>query len=176
MPKTGLGRIRSALIRRGIFTYPLELPGPRRYFDFQLFFRGTSTDLVQIDSLAISYSLPLADRAVGEVAVLADPFPPGGVVAVPAGRDTLFTYDIRAEFDSDTQVGFDGLHIGDPDRTDVAQIRDGGAARRGSARQCPRGCAGADVVLPIESGHADPITSRYALLFARPFWSMPLIW
>ena len=61
----------------GTFTYPLELPGPRKYFDFQLFFRGTSTDLVQIDSLAISYSLPLADRAVGEVAVLADPFPPG---------------------------------------------------------------------------------------------------
>ena len=95
----------------GTFTYPLELPGPRKYFDFQLFFRGTSTDLVQIDSLAISYSLPLADRAVGEVAVLADPFPPGGVVAVPAGRDTLFTYDIRAEFGSDAQVGFDGLHI-----------------------------------------------------------------
>ena len=95
----------------GTFTYPLELPGPRQYFDFQLFFRGTSTDLVQIDSLAISYSLPLADRAVGEVAVLADPFPPGGVVAVPAGRDTLFTYDIRAEFGSDAQVGFDGLHI-----------------------------------------------------------------
>ena len=95
----------------GAFTYPLELPGPRKYFDFQLFFRGTSTDLVQIDSLAISYSLPLADRAVGEVAVLADPFPTGGVVAVPAGRDTLFTYDIRAEFGSDAQVGFDGLHI-----------------------------------------------------------------
>ena len=84
----------------GIFTYPLELPGPRRYFDFQLFFQGTSTDLVQIDSLAVSYSLPLADHAVGEVAVLADPFPPGGIVAVPAGRDTLFTYDIRAEFGS----------------------------------------------------------------------------
>ena len=95
----------------GTFTYPLELPGPRRYFDFQLFFWGTSTDLVQIDSLAISYSLPLADRAVGEVAVLADPFPPDGIVAVPAGRDTLFTYDIRAEFGSDAQVGFDGLHI-----------------------------------------------------------------
>ena len=95
----------------GTFTYPLELPGPRQYFDFQLLFRGTSTDLVQIDSLAISYSLPLADRAVGEVAVLADPFPSDGIVAVPAGRDTLFTYDIRAEFGSDAQIGFDGLHI-----------------------------------------------------------------
>lgn len=95
----------------GIFSYPLALPGPRRYFDFQLFFRGTSTDLIQIDSLAVSYSLPLADLAVGEVAVVADPFPAGGIVAVPAGRDTVFTYDIRAEFSSDAQVGFDGLHI-----------------------------------------------------------------
>ena len=95
----------------GVFSYPLELPGPRRYFDFQLLFRGTSTDLVQIDSIAISYSRPLAARAVGEVAVAADPFPAGGVVAVPAGRDTLFTYDIRAEFGSEGQAGFDGLHI-----------------------------------------------------------------
>ena len=95
----------------GAFTYPLNLPSPRRYFDFQLFFRGTSTDLVQIDRLAVSYSPPLAARAVGEVAVFADPFPAGGIVAVPAGRDTLFTYDIRAEFSSEAQVGFDGLHI-----------------------------------------------------------------
>ncbi|MDE2706601.1 MAG: hypothetical protein OXI35_16145, partial [Gemmatimonadota bacterium] len=38
-----------------------------------------------------------------------DPFPAGGRASVPAGRDTVFTYDIKADLGEGT--GFDGVRI-----------------------------------------------------------------
>ena len=96
----------------GIFSYPLDfLPGPRRYFQFRVFFTGSSTEVVQLHSLSVTYSPALAQMAVGEVALLSEPDPPGGVATTPTGRDTFFTYDVRAQFDTQGIGGFDGLRI-----------------------------------------------------------------
>ena len=100
----------------GVYTTLLELPGPRQYFQFGLLFEGSTTDAIQVDSLAITYSPPLAEGALGEVALLSEPNPPGGIAAVPAGADTILTYDVRVDLGSPPQGGFDGVRIETPSR------------------------------------------------------------
>ena len=87
----------------------------RRYFQFK--FKIESEDVFatgRLDSLAFEYSPLLAKEVVGEVSLLDEPNPPGGVAEVPAGVDTVFAYDIKAEFDSPDQRGFDGLRLNIP--------------------------------------------------------------
>jgi hypothetical protein len=95
----------------GVYSYPLELPGPRPYFQFRLLFEGTTSDAMQVDSLAITYSSPMAVGAVAEVALLGDPNPAVGLVAVPAGVDTTLTYDVRVDLGNPSRAGFDGVRI-----------------------------------------------------------------
>jgi len=96
----------------GTFSYSLDfLPGPCRYFRFSVFFTGSSAAAVRLHSLSVTYSPALAQRAVGKVALLSEPDPPGGVVATPIGVETFFTYDVRAQFDAQSEGGFDGLRL-----------------------------------------------------------------
>ena len=96
----------------GVFSYPLDfLPGPRRYFQFRVFFTGTSTEVLRLHSLSVTYSPALAQKAVGEVALLGEPDPPGGAATTPTGIETFFTYDVRAQFDAQRAGGFDGIRI-----------------------------------------------------------------
>ena len=96
----------------GVFSRPLDfLPGPRRYFQFRIFFTGSSAEVIRLHSLSVTYSPALAQMALGEVALLSDPAPPGGVVATPTGVETFFTYDVRAQFDAQSGGGFDGIRI-----------------------------------------------------------------
>ena len=90
---------------------PADLPCPRQYLQFRIAFAGDPTRAIQVDELAVEYSSPLADRAVGELALAADPAPPGGVVLVPAGVETTFVHDIRAEFDAASREGFRGVRL-----------------------------------------------------------------
>ena len=96
----------------GTFSYPLDfLPGPCRYFRFNVFFTGSSAAAIRLHSLAATYSPALAQRAVGKVALLSEPDPLGGVVTTPIGVETFFTYDVRAQFDAQSEGGFDGLRL-----------------------------------------------------------------
>jgi hypothetical protein len=96
----------------GDFSYPLEfLPGPRQYFQFRAFFTGSSTQVIALHNLAVTYSSALAQKAVGEVALLSEPDPPNGVPTTPTGVETVFTYDVRAQFDAQSTGGFDGIRI-----------------------------------------------------------------
>jgi hypothetical protein len=93
----------------GTYSIPLDLPGPRDFFQVRLRFEGNTSASMQVDSLAIVHTPPLAALALSEVALLDDPFPAGGRASVPAGRDTVFTYDIKADLGEGT--GFDGVRI-----------------------------------------------------------------
>ncbi len=95
----------------GMQAIELDLPGPRSYFEFQMLFEGTSTDLIEVQRLSLTYSQPLTERAIGEVALANLPQPERGIVEVPAGIDTAFTYDVRPEFANNRQTGFDALKI-----------------------------------------------------------------
>ncbi|MFP6644387.1 MAG: FlgD immunoglobulin-like domain containing protein [Candidatus Latescibacterota bacterium] len=89
----------------------LELPGPRPFFQYRLAFEGTSTDGMQVDSLAITNSAALAAQAVAEVALLSDPNPAFGIPSVRAGVDTTLTYDVLVDMGAVPGTGFDGLRI-----------------------------------------------------------------
>ena len=93
----------------GAYSMPLDLPGPRDFFQVRLRFEGNTSASMQVDSLSIVHTPPLAALALSEVALLDDPVPAGGRASVPAGRDTVFTYDIRADLGEGT--GFDGVRI-----------------------------------------------------------------
>ncbi|RKY66844.1 MAG: hypothetical protein DRQ02_08190 [Candidatus Latescibacterota bacterium] len=90
-------------------------PGPRRYFQFRITLNTESLEeMARVDSLWFQISPLLAEKIVGEVAALGEPSLPGGVSTVVPGKLTTFTYDIRAQFTSASQAGFDSLQIDVP--------------------------------------------------------------
>ena len=95
----------------GVYGTVLDLPGPRPFFQYRLAFKGTTTNAVQVDSLAITNSPPLAAKAVAELAVADHPNPAFGTPAVRAGVEAMFTYDIRVDMGEPASTGFDGLRI-----------------------------------------------------------------
>lgn len=72
-------------------------------------------DFVRLDSLWIETAPLLADRVVGEVALLDQQRPARGIAEVELGQSADFTYDVAAVFSSSGQRGFDVVYI----RTDT---------------------------------------------------------
>ena len=68
-------------------------------------------DWVELDSLWIETSPPLAAQIVGEVARAADMQPAPGFVQVELGARETFVYDVRASFASAAEGGFDRVRI-----------------------------------------------------------------
>ena len=95
----------------GSFVFPLDLPSPRSYLQFRIFFEGDAENTMRIDDLRIEFSPRLTSKAEGEVALASDLTPEEGVATVPGGVDTAFVYDIRAEFDEDGLEGFQGVEL-----------------------------------------------------------------
>ena len=95
----------------GTVVLPLDLPSPREFLQFRVFFNGRAAATMRLDSLVVEFAPELVSTAVGEVALAADPHPPAGVLAVPSGVDTSFVCDIRTEFDRDDLAGFRGLQL-----------------------------------------------------------------
>jgi hypothetical protein len=98
----------------------------RQYLQFM--FSIESDDIFatgRLDSVAFEYSPLLVKRVVGEVSLLDEPNPSGGVAEVPAGVDTIFSYDIRAEFDASNQSGFDGINMDVPLETKFLRLEMG---------------------------------------------------
>ena len=74
----------------------------------------TLWDFARLDWLQIETSPLLADRVLGEVAAVDQLQPDGKVIQVPAGEQTEFLLDLRAEFSGSAQAGFDAVRLGMP--------------------------------------------------------------
>lgn len=110
----------------GTFTLPLDfLPSPRQYFQFRLSLEGLATEAMRVNRLSVQYSDPLATGVVGAVRLLGEETPEKGAATAPVGVDTSFIYDIRARFDSEAFVGFDGVRIATPDTVGSVRLEMG---------------------------------------------------
>lgn len=100
--------------------------GPRRYFQFRIRLHGTRTEMLRVESLSLEYSVPLlAEKIVGEVALFDKPAE--SVTEVEPGKDEVFTYDVRADFTSASQKGFDCLKIEVPTKPSFEGFEIGGS-------------------------------------------------
>ena len=79
----------------------------------------------RLNSLSIEYSPLLANPIVGEVALVEQPQPVNGVVEVPLGKLVTLTYDVRADFSSAGQVGFDAVRLRTPAPVDFQRFEMG---------------------------------------------------
>lgn len=100
------------------WTFPIDEPGvplrmaPGSFLQFQVNLKSAAfADFVRLDSLWIEMSPPFVKRVFGEVAPLDNPRPARGFTEVTLGRMTDFVFDLRAEFDSDQQSGFDAVRV-----------------------------------------------------------------
>lgn len=101
-------------------------PDNRRYLKIN--FTMESDDLFiygQMDSLVVEYSPLLVDAVVGEVALQDEPQPFGRKTEVPLGAERIFTFDVRATFESATKSGFDALRLQTPARVQFMGLQMG---------------------------------------------------
>ncbi|NKB68211.1 MAG: hypothetical protein GKR89_14210 [Candidatus Latescibacteria bacterium] len=96
--------------KTGGLEQPVELPSPREFMQFRVFFDGDANNVMRLDTLQVEFSPGLVSEAVGEIALAADPAP-SGVLEVEGGIETLFVYDIRTEFAQDALAGYRGLRV-----------------------------------------------------------------
>ena len=82
-------------------------------------------DYARLDWLNIETSPLVADRVVGEIASSEEFTPIGGVAEVPAGQTSEFVLDLRAEFSSASQPGFDAVRLRMPSRGTVLGLESG---------------------------------------------------
>lgn len=102
-------------------------PGPRRYLQFRITIETEDfRQMARIDSVWFETSSPpLADKLVGEIALASDPSPAEAVAVVTAGMPTRFTYDVRANFTSPRQAGFDSLVVYLPSKAEFEELQMG---------------------------------------------------
>jgi hypothetical protein len=90
-------------------------PDARRYVKLNMVMESDEIlAFGRLDSIAIEYSPLLAERVVGEVALLDEPRPNSGITRAVAGVDTTFSCDIRAAFGAASQGGFDAVRLQTP--------------------------------------------------------------
>ena len=97
----------------------LEILSPDNRQYLKVNFTMESEDLFaygRMDSLVVEYSPLLVDAVVGEVALQDEPQPLGRKTEVPLGEERIFTFDVRADFESETKSGFDALRLQTPAR------------------------------------------------------------
>ena len=100
---------------------PIRVPGQRprvpkgRYIQLHIQLETEALwEFARLDWVTIETSPLLADRIVGEVAAVDQLRPDGKVPQVPAGAQTEFILDLRAEFSDAGQQGFDAVRLGLP--------------------------------------------------------------
>ena len=107
-------------------------------------------DWVELDSMWIETSSPLADRIVGEVARLADQQPARGFTQVELGQQEQFGYDVRASFADAAQGGFDGVRIRTGSRPRFARLEMGEPFATVEPRSVVEGDGELEVHLPYK--------------------------
>jgi hypothetical protein len=101
--------------------------GPRRYMQFKTDLSGTLTEMCRVEDFHLEYAVPLlAEEIIGEVALMEEPSPPGGIAEVGPGEKKTFTYDVKARFASPSQQGFDCLKIETPSKPEFLWFVAGG--------------------------------------------------
>ena len=93
---------------------PVQSPDGRRFLQFQFALESADVQTFgRLNSIDFEISELLASQIVGEVALRDDPQPLAGIAKAEAGRDTVFTFDLRARFEGD-QEGFDAVRLFTP--------------------------------------------------------------
>ena len=101
----------------------IQAPDGRQFVQVRAFI--TSDEIFafgRLNSLSIEFSPLLADPVVAEVALLKEPNPVGGLAEVPLGEAAILTYDVRADFTSDAQTGFDAIRLSTPEAVDFQSL------------------------------------------------------
>ncbi len=101
-------------------------PDGRQFFQVRAFM--TSEEMFsygRLRSITVEFSPLLANPVVAEVALLNEPSPQDGVVEVPLGEPVTLTYDVRAEFSSASQIGFNGLRLSTPEPVEFQRFEMG---------------------------------------------------
>ena len=104
----------------------IRAPDGRQFIQVRTFF--TSKEVFaygRLKSLSIEYSPLLADPILGEIARADEPQPAAGVVEVPIGVPVTLTYDVRADFTSASQVGFNAIRLVTPEAVDFQRFEMG---------------------------------------------------
>ena len=104
----------------------IQAPDGRQFVQVRAFI--TSEEVFafgRLNSLSIEFSPLLANPVVGEIALMDDPQPTNGVVEVPLGEPVTLTYDLRAEFTSADQVGFNAIRLQTPEAVDFLRFEMG---------------------------------------------------
>lgn len=93
----------------------VDLPSPRRFFQLAVAMESQAIlDGVRVTSLAVEHAIPpLAKELLGEISLLDDPQPSGGVPRVPAGLFSTLAYDVIADVGR-ADIGFDAIRIFTP--------------------------------------------------------------
>jgi hypothetical protein len=136
------------------------------YVQLQISLQSRSfTDWVEVDSLWIEVSPPLADRVVGEVAKLSDLRPARGFTQVELGREEEFAYDIAAEFIR-SSGGFDGVRVRTGSRPSFMRLEMGNPPVSVEALSVVEEVDGLSVQLPRRVNRSNNEAIR--LIFAAP--------
>jgi hypothetical protein len=104
----------------------IRAPDGRQFFQVRAFL--SSQDVFsygRLRSITVEFSPLLANPVLAEVALLDEPNPLDGVVEVPLGEPVTLTYDVRAEFTSAAQGGFNGLRLNTPGPVDFQRFEMG---------------------------------------------------
>ncbi len=115
--------------------------------------------LVRLDSLWIETAPLLAQRVLGEVALVGDFKPARGLVAVPLGEAAEFAYAIGGEFAS-AETGFDALRIRTGTRARFIRLEMGNPPREVEPVAVSESDEELVVVLPEQIGPANATGAR----------------
>ena len=127
-------------------------------------------DWVELDSLWIETSPPLAEQIVGEIARAADLQPALGFVQVELGARETFVYDVRASFANAAEGGFDRVRIHTGIAPEFARLEMGEPLAAVEPRAVVEGDASLEVLLPqrVTAESNEPLRLVFAAeLFAR---------
>ncbi len=104
----------------------IRSPDGRQFIQVQAFITSSQVFAYgRLNSLSIEFSPLLANLVVAEVALLDEPRPDDGVVEVPLGEPVNLTYDVRADFTSASQVGFNAIRLVTPEAVDFQRFEMG---------------------------------------------------
>ena len=104
----------------------IQAPDGRQFVQVRAFIKSQEVYAFgRLNSLSLEFSPLLANPVVGEVALLEEPLPESGVVEVPLGERITLTYDLRADFTSSEQAGFDAVRLRTPEAVDFQHFEMG---------------------------------------------------
>ena len=138
------------------------------HVQFQIALQSRSFgDWVELDSLWIEVSPPLADRVVGEVARLDDMRPVRGFTQVELGLREEFVYDLAADF-STSVGGFDGVRVRTGSRPEFLRLEMGDPFEEVEALNVVEGDGELVIELPRRVSRDND--ERVRIVFAAPIF------